>query len=97
MVGLVQLGGSSTGRTQGWEMSVNSALCCWNVSTLRFLIIQALIKDFGRNLCFSPGIRGSAAPAVPPARAHTAVELLHFLTHSHNLILTWSCSPALWP
>lgn len=42
---LVQLGASSTGRTQPWERSVNSALCCWNVSTLRFLIIQALIKD----------------------------------------------------
>lgn len=40
----------AAGRIQGWEMSVNPALCYWKVSTPRFLIIQALIKDFGGEL-----------------------------------------------
>lgn len=81
VVGLVQLGGSSTGRTQHWEMSVNSALCYWRVSTSRCLIIPALIKDWvGGASAFPLGSEGSAAPAVPPgaaaAFAHT-LPLLH--------------------
>lgn len=62
VVGLVQLGGSSTGRTQHWEMSVNSALCYWRVSTPRCLIIPALIKDWvGGSFCFSSGITGKCS------------------------------------